>query len=130
MLDKIRVFCLALCMSLLIGCGGGDAVKEINSQATNVPPNASYDQVKRAIQQAGIGLGWQMKEVQRGLIRGTLFIRSHVAKVDIPFDTNTYSIKYKDSSEDLNYDGTTIHGAYNRWVTKLDQRIQAQLSAI
>ena len=52
-----------------------------------------------------------------------------MAKVDINYNTKTYSITYKDSS-DLDYDGTKIHKNYNGWIQNLDNAIKVQLSAI
>ena len=77
------------------------------------------------IRRAGAGRGWQMEEVRPGLIRGTLHLRDHVAVVDIPFDTQRFSIRYADS-RNLNYDGRLIHQNYNSWVQNLANDIVAQ----
>ena len=59
-------------------------------------------------------------------MEGTLNLRSHTAIVDITYDTRTYSIKYKDSTN-LGYDGRNIHSNYNGWIENLDKGIQTQL---
>ena len=92
--------------------------------------NSSYDlnDVTKAIQRAGTGLGWQMKEETPGHIVGTLFLRKHMAKVDITYTLDDYSIKYKDS-QNLNYDAAkdTIHKNYNGWIQNLTNAINSQL---
>jgi hypothetical protein len=50
-----------------------------------------------------------------------------MAKVDVKYDTKTYNITYKDSSN-LEYDGKNIHKNYNGWIQNLDNGIRAQLS--
>jgi predicted small lipoprotein YifL len=92
-------------------------------------PNASLDEVGKAIVRAGATLGWQMKAVKPGQILGTLTLREHMAVVDVNYTPQAYSIQYKDSSN-LNYDGQTIHKNYNGWVQNLDKAIRAQLSAL
>ena len=55
--------------------------------------------------------------------------RDHRAVVDVRYDTKTYSIKYKDSSN-LQYDGTSIHKNYNGWIQNLDNAIRARLTGL
>ena len=85
------------------------------------------DDMQKAIVRAGAGLGWQMKVAEPGLIVGTLRLRSHMAVVDIKYDTKAYSITYKDSSN-LDYDGANIHKNYNGWVQNLDNAIRVQIA--
>lgn len=87
------------------------------------------DQVKLAIQRAGATLGWQMREVQPFLLEGTLYLRTHMARVSIPYSTQHYSIVYKDS-QNLLYDGTNIHKNYNGWIKNLDDGIKLQLGLL
>ena len=63
-----------------------------------------------------------------GLMRGVLNIRDHQALVDIPFDSQRFSIRYAGSSN-LNYDGTNIHPNYNSWVQNLQRAIMSQSAA-
>jgi len=83
----------------------------------------TLDQVAHAIERAGYSLGWQMQPTGPGLIVGTLYLRSHMAQVNIPYTTSGYSITYRDSTG-LGYDGTNIHRNYNSWVQNLDQAHQ------
>lgn len=103
----------------------------------NVPESAlptsgravSLGEVTQAIQNAGAGLGWQMREVRPGHMIGTLALRTHLAVVDVVYDTDSFSITYKDSSN-LNHDGTQIHSNYNGWIQNLEQAIRARVAAI
>ena len=96
---------------------------------TNSGQKASLDDVGKAITRAGVALGWQMKTVKPGNIMGTLNLRSHTAVVDVTYNTQSYSINYKDSVN-LKYDGKNIHPNYNGWIQNLDRGIRAQISAL
>jgi hypothetical protein len=91
----------------------------------------SLADIGEAIKRAGVGLGWAMKEQQPGKIVATLALRTHLAVVNIDYDTAAYSINYADSSE-LKYDAAkgTIHKNYNGWIQNLNNAIRAQLSAL
>ena len=98
--------------------------------ATACGKEPSLDQVTKAIVDAGEGQKWTMAIARPGLIVGTLPVRSHLAVVDIPYTTKSYSINYK-SSSNLNYDPEkkTIHPAYGDWIKNLDNAIVARLSS-
>ncbi len=102
----------------------------------NAPVNVSstnYDlsDVTKAIQRAGSGLGWQMKEQTPGHIVGTLHLRTHMAAVDVTYTLDDFSINYKDSSN-LKYNpgSKTIHKNYNSWIQNLSNAITVQMSSI
>lgn len=109
--------------------GGCRSAGIYNVSAAPVVANkaVTMEDVQKAIVRAGVGLGWQMKPVEPGLIVGTLNLRTHMAMVDIKYDTKTYNITYKDSSN-LNYSGDSIHKNYNGWIQNLDSGIRSQLS--
>ncbi len=113
-------------VALLGGCRSA-AIHNVSAEPVVANKPVSMDDVQKAIVRAGAALGWQMKPVEPGLIVGTLNLRTHMAMVDIRYDTKTYSITYKDSS-DLGYDGTSIHKNYNGWIENLDRGIRTQLS--
>ena len=115
---------------LLAACAAPQPVQNVSqSSIVTNKPNATAEDVRQAIVRAGLGLGWQMKNAGPGHMIGTLNLRQHVAIVDIGYDRNSYSIRYKDSTN-LNYDGTNIHRNYNSWIQRLDQQIKIQLSAL
>jgi hypothetical protein len=104
----------------------GCAVPVYNVKDAPVARKLTADQVRLAIMRAGATLGWQIREVKPFLLEGTLYLRSHMAKVDIPYSAQSYSILYKESAN-LLYDGTNIHKNYNGWIKNLDNMIKAQL---
>lgn len=122
---KILVPAIAL---MVVGCRVAP-VYEVQQAPVTSPRAASVADVERVIRTAGAGLGWQMTPRGPGSLEGTLILRDHRAVVDIKFDSKTYSIKYKDSSN-LGYDGSTIHPNYNGWVQNLERAIRAQLSTL
>jgi len=112
-----------------VGCRGSVPVYNVtNTPVAASKPNPSLDEVGKAIQRAGVQLGWQMKEMKPGYIVGTLNIRKHLAVVDVNYSTKSYSITYKDSTE-LQYDGKNIHQNYNGWVQNLPNKWKKLLTA-
>ncbi len=118
-----------LSLAIATGCRTSTPVHNVQDATvvTNSDKPASVDDVKKAILRAGATLGWNMKEEKAGHIIGTIHLRKHMAQVDIKYNTKSYSITYRDS-QNLNYDGTNIHGNYNGWVQRLQQNIQSQLN--
>jgi len=118
----------ALALIGLSGCRT-TPIRDVNNQP--VPPGVSASQVSKTIQSAGNSLGWAMKQTRPGMIEGTLFIRDHVAKVEIPYSSSSYSIRYAGSTN-LKYDAAkrTIHSNYNGWVQNLDNQIRARLASL
>jgi uncharacterized lipoprotein NlpE involved in copper resistance len=126
----IITLAIAVVTLALAGCPHQAPVYNVNNATvvTNVN-NVSSEQVRQAIIRAGGGLGWIITEVGPGELEGTLNLRSHTAKVSIPYSTKSYSIIYKDSV-DLDYNGETIHSNYNGWVQNLQKAIQVQLTQL
>ena len=116
---------------LLIACAG-QPVNNIDNAPINVSsPNYDLSDVTKAIQRAGTGLGWQMKEETPGHIVGKLYIRSHVAIVDITYTLDEYSVNYKDSTNlKYNASNNTIHKNYNGWITNLTRAIDSQITSL
>lgn len=113
----------ALGAAALAGCTGRTAPIQEGGGEFIGPGTLSQraDQIRRA----GAGLGWRMEPRAPGLVRGTLDLRTHQAVVDIPYDTQRFSIRYV-SSNNLEYDGSSIHRNYNSWVQNLQKAIMAQ----
>ena len=95
--------------------------------ATSVPFGGDAPGRERSLQirRAGAGLGWAMEDVAPGLIRGTLELRTHKAAIEVPYDRQHFSINYA-SSQNLDFDGRSIHSNYNGWVRRLQQMIITQ----
>ena len=117
-------------LGLVLGACRSNPVYTISgAPVTTSTRNYSLGDVRGAILQAGASLGWQMSIVRPGLVIATLRVREHMAKVEIPYDRHTYSILYRDS-DNLNYDGASIHSNYNGWVQNLTREINTRLSQL
>lgn len=131
-MDRRATRILVACLILIIVVGCSKQIYNVKDAPiiTVTGKEPSMEQVTKAIVEAGTRLNWTMAIVQPGHIVGTLPIRSHSAVVDIMYNTKTYSITYKDSTN-LKYDAAnqTIHNNYNGWVQNLDNAIKARLSA-
>lgn len=123
------VFSTLILMLSLSGCG----TKPIHDVEQHAVPSTiqSSDQVKDAIIRAGASLGWIIKVQDKNHLTGTLLLRTHVAKISIPYSKDSYSLIYQ-SSENLDYnpEDKTIHNNYNGWISNLDRNIQVQLSVM
>lgn len=130
-LKNLVITCLFASAIFLFGCGNTAPLLNFeNSPVVTVSgKQAKLDDVKKRIIAAGISKGWQMQPVTDGHIVGTLFLGGHMAKVDVKYTADTYSVTYKDSSN-LNYDGANIHKRYNHWVRLLNDQIRVQLSQL
>lgn len=93
----------------------------------------TLEQVTKAIVAAGLQPRppWTMRVEEPGHIVASLHIRSHVAVVDITYDTKSYSITYQESTN-LKYDPetNTIHSNYNGWIQHLDASIRSQMALL
>lgn len=114
---------------LVVGACTGRPVENIESAPLPANRGLSMEEVENAIRRAAAKRGWTMKRLAPGRLEGRLALRSHVALVDVTFDTQQYSITYKDS-QNLNYDGTNIHRNYNSWVRNLSNDINVEISAL
>ncbi|MFP4332887.1 MAG: hypothetical protein ACLFQJ_06260 [Campylobacterales bacterium] len=119
-----------LSVLLLAGCRTA-TVQNVEHQNVVANKKVTLDEVGDAVVRAGTGLGWVMKKKKPGHIVGSLFLRGHVAVVDITYDTKEYSINYN-RSENLKYnpEDKTIHKNYNGWIKNLNSAIMSQLSAL
>lgn len=50
--------------------------------------------------------------------------------MDIPYDTKSYGIVFKEGDAGLKYDGQNIHQNYNGWVEDLERVIRVHLNAL
>ncbi|VAW97196.1 hypothetical protein MNBD_GAMMA21-1708 [hydrothermal vent metagenome] len=115
---------------LFVGCASSNQVLNYNNaQVKSRSATISNKDMRRAIILAGTNSGWQMQEVKQGLVNATKFNTGHMAKVEITYNTKNFSINYVDSSN-FQYDGTTIHKTYNKWVKVLYRNISKNLSRL
>ncbi|MDF1625848.1 MAG: hypothetical protein P1U84_06165 [Parvibaculaceae bacterium] len=87
---------------------------------------ATLQQVHDAIVVGATQKGWLVRDEGPGHIVAQIFVRSHMAEVDITFDATKFSINYK-NSENLLYDGTVIHRNYNKWIQFMIDKIAINL---
>ncbi len=127
-LKKISALILTILVVTMIGCRA-NPIRTVSEAPVMASGQYTEKDVKKAIIRAGQSIGWGMKPVKPGLIIATIFVRNHMAKVEIKYDKKKFSIDYKDSAG-LNYDGTNIHRSYNNWIKNLEQRINSQLSSL
>ena len=122
---------IAASILLVAACRGTAPILNVSNAPvqTGSGQKLSLDAVGKVITSAGVTLGWQMKTVKPGTIVGTLNLRNHTAVVEVTYNTENYSINYKDS-ENLKYNGTNIHPNYNGWIRNLDSGIRAQLKTL
>ena len=116
----------------IAGCRPGAPVYNVTDMAYSpVTANRSLSRsdYKNAIVRAGAQRGWTFQDAGPGHLIGNLAVRGkHFATVDIFYDTESFTINYKDS-RNLEYDPATrqIHPNYNSWVERLQQDIQAEV---
>jgi hypothetical protein len=121
---------LTLVTSALLPGGNAYAAKVIeNIDASPIPSGLSDAQIVKAMQSGGATRGWIVKQVEPGHVEATIYVRSHMAKVDIMYDAAAYSIRYNDS-ENLDYKDGKIHRNYNKWVQNLNMDIQRALAML
>lgn len=126
---KSLIFVALVALAVITTGCRTNPVRDIVDAPVTSSSKATMADVGKTIKQAGTALGWGMREIKPGHIVGTLYLRDHMAKVDIKYNKKTYSISYKDSAE-LGYDGTSIHKNYNSWVSNLDKRIQSMMAGM
>ena len=128
----MRIHTVLATLAIAIAVTGCNSVPILNvDQAPAISASGkplNREQVRGAIVRAGAALGWQMKDEGPNMISGNIQLRNHTATVAIPYNANSYSIKYR-ASTGLDEKGGTIHKNYNGWVQNLTRGINAQLSA-
>lgn len=129
--NSIRTFLLAVIASVLLTACTSHPL--MNIQDKSVPNRLdgsaqTTETVKKGIIAGCVDKGWTCREVSPGLIEASINVRKHRAVADITYDSDSYSIAYKDS-ELLDYDSkhNTIHRNYNRWINNLDSAISRHL---
>ena len=123
----LRLVPVVVLAAALAGCNRTMPVQNVTARQVAIPVGVDgAEAIKSAILSGGRAKGWNLVEVEPGHIVGSVAVRQHMASVDITYDDHSYSIAYKDS-QNLMYDGTTIHRNYNKWVVLLEQQIQYNL---
>lgn len=102
----------------------------VDPEPIAVPAGLAEAKVARSIKAALVGREWVISEEQPGKLIATLNLRTHMAKIDISFDTSKVAIRYLDSRE-LMYGQkkgvTVIHRNYLSWIHNLVVDIQRNM---
>ena len=127
----IKTAIIVFGISLVVALGACSTKPILNVKDAPIPAGRSLQtsQVRQAIMNAGIALGWQIADSTPGVLHGTLRLRDHTAIVEIPYTSSNYSIAFK-SGINLGEKDGQIHKNYNGWVQNLDNRIQAELTRL
>lgn len=127
MLSKMNTVAIGIALIITLGACTSKPIYSVTDAPITTAKPLQAGQVRTAIINSGVSLGWAMKEVKPGLLQGTLNLRGNTAVVDISYTTAKYSIQYN-SSIGLNEGGGQIHKNYNGWIQNLDNKIRSELS--
>lgn len=98
-----------------------------------VPEGLSAADVASAIKTGVSRRKWIISNEEDGQIDAVLYIRSHVARISIQYDTEQVRIRYV-SSENLDYKERRgkryIHSNYMKWIRNIQVDIQRELFAV
>lgn len=120
--QRARLWSGLLLLPLLVLLMGARQVPLVDPDPIAVPAGLTEARVAKAIKAALVGRTWVISEEQPGKIVATLNLRTHMAKIEIPFDTKQVAVRYLDSSE-LMYGEKkgvkVIHRNYLSWIQNL-----------
>ncbi|PKR53121.1 hypothetical protein [Thalassospira marina] len=127
MMRSLKFAMLGMLTLFVVACTA--PIMQVESQPfPDETQNLSMDQLQDAIIKAASSREWTVKKLSTGKLMATYARRDHLAKVEIDFSQQEFSILYVDSTN-LKYNGGTIHKNYNRWVNNLKVDIQREVAA-
>lgn len=109
---------------------GGGALAAC-TRAVHVVANRSFNgQAPLAVRaqqiaEAARATDWRILAAEPGRMRVTYAYTEHRITLDILYSETDFSFHYVNSAG-LSYDGTSVHRAYNNWVSALERQILAQ----
>ncbi len=127
-LRKFTILTILFLSIVFLGCRSLQPVLNIENSPVVMAGEPTTRMVERAIISATVRVGWLVNKKEKGHMIATLHHKSIVLKVDITYDTKSYSIKHKESSPNMRFDGINIHPKYNKYIIKLDRVIRAKLA--
>jgi hypothetical protein len=95
---------------------------------TSKTPEAS-SRIAKAIKMALAERGWGVESQQAGSMIAILYVRSHMVKIKLLYNSNQILAYYMDS-ENMNFDGEMIHKKYHVWIDLLFKSIRKYLVAV
>jgi hypothetical protein len=119
---------------MLVLLMGARTVPLVDPAPILVPAGSPIKNVERSIKAGLVGRQWTIGVDEPGHIVAQLNLRTHMAKIDVAYDTSAIAMKYLDSSDLLFEDtkeGRVIHRNYLNWMQNLvtDISRNLQLSA-
>ena len=132
---RFRQVVVLLSLLCVVGVASARKAELVDPGPVAVPAGLSQEQVAKDVKRALIGRGWVVALEQPGHIESTLNLRTHVARIDIRYDTQQVKIAYVDS-RDLDYKQKNgkrwIHPNYLSWVDNIvkDMSTNMQLTAM
>lgn len=126
---KFMMVMAALAAPLALQAGRFKPLQEPNIQ---VEVDVTAEQLENVIKRALVGRGWEVVSVENGVVNARLVLRTHIAEIRIPYNTETIDLEYV-ASQNLRYvkrksGKETIHRNYNSWVNNIKQDILVALS--
>jgi len=127
--------CLTLIAVLILAGCRAAPIYSPSDIAFALPPSSvekvlTLNDYKDAIIRGGSKRNWTFEDAGPGHLIGNVAVRNkHFATVDVYFDTESFSISHK-SSTNLNYNAGRgeIHPNYNSWIMNLQNDIQAEIT--
>ena len=115
---------LLLSTFIFTGCSTAPIYNATNKIDNPKSASTTY----RAIKSAGTSLGWKIHKIRPGVAQGKLYLRKHMALINIRYSASSYKINYVKSTN-LKYDATkqVIHKNYNGWIQNLENAINTRL---
>ena len=105
----------------------------VDPEPISVPSGIAVKDVAKAIKAGIVRRGWAVTKDENGQIDAVLNVRTHTAKVAIPYSAREVSIKYVDSNN-LDFQEKKgvkyIHGNYMKWVRNMQSDIQRELQLL
>jgi hypothetical protein len=105
----------------------------IDPEPLAVPAGITLEQVSKAIKVGVVRRGWIVEKDENSTIEASLHLRTHTARIAIPYTDKQVGIKYL-SSDDLNYEERQgkryIHSNYNNWVKNVRGDIENELRVL
>ena len=105
----------------------------VDPEPISVPAGIAAKDVARAIKVGIVRRGWAVTKDENSQIDAVLNVRTHMAKVIIPYSTKEVSIRYV-GSDNLDYQEKGgvkyIHANYIKWVRNMQMDIQRELQLL
>lgn len=111
------------------------AAELIDPPPVVVPEGVSEKELVKQIKKAFVGRNWTIEKEEKGSIKATLYLRSHIARVAADYSADEVTLTYL-SSENLNFKEKKgkrfIHKNYLTWIQNVrnDLNKNLQLQAL